>query len=722
MTLARSPELEFITRLARLRPSAADVARARTLAAGPIRWSRVETLAEHHGLVGLAQRSIAQHGIEVPHETAARLAAAAMSAAAGNLAKFARWRSLGERFERAGIPAMTLKGFHVVSAIYGDLGIRPVGDLDFLVRPADVARSVDALGGSGYYVSRRWHAALDNVGFAYAIAHTYELQLGASDGLAVDLHWHAGPIGQTLPTDELLASSQPFTLHDTIGRGAALPDLLALLVAHGHKSQWHRFRWVVDVAEGLALLDEDAVARMRRHLERLRLLPALAMVERLIADTWSAPTDAIGARQPTDVPDRALRHIVDVHERVQDVYQTHDARRPWRLLRERLAEHANLWAAIRAAARPSHQDWAALRLPPALRAGYVAVRPFRVLRDAAVRRPARHSEPRPTERAAGPAETTPRPLLPSDDTTATFVTAIYSSGPDSLLGGRGRGLPYYLPTLRNLASFGSPLVVFASQADVANIRAALAPMFPRLDVIPFELSAFEHYHAFLRWKAEYRASLFINDRNEVLCFLKAYWLASVSQRRPWGSERTYWIDAGLFHHGIFPERVGGVEQLARAAEERYYPHDPTNICNPSLRAGIVAATPPGRLFACAMPAASPMFAPEIVAQLLGRAADDPQLPTIREHVVGGIFGGFDADIQQLLQRFRALLGRAIAARAYTLEEQLFSLIFATDPERFAIQRFTTWRFHSPGERTSALDAEADSFYKIFTRLVARGAA
>lgn len=703
MPVARSPELEFITRLARRRPLEADIARARRLADDRLDWARVVALAEHHGLVGLVHRSSTEHGVAVPSATASRLAADALAIAAGNLAKFARWQTLCTALDSHGIRALTLKGFHVAGAIYGDLGIRPVGDLDFLVSAADVEPSLQALGAQGDFVGRRWQAAIANVGLHYALPRTYEMQLGAADGLAVDLHWRAGPAGQSLPTDELLASAHRFTFQDAATWAPRLPDLLALLVAHGHKSRWHRFRWVVDVAEGLARLDADGHAQMRRHLGRLRLLPALALVERIIAESWSA-ADAQAALES----DPSLRKIRTIHERTQDVYLTQDARRPLRLLRERISEHRNPWHALRVAATPSHRDWAALRLPAALRFGYYAVRPMRIARDAWA---LRHRRLDARAAAALPA---------SSDTSATFVTAIYSSGPDSLLGGRGRGLPFYLPTLRNLASFGSPLVVFASQADVSEIRDALAPMFSRLEVIPFELSDFEHFAAFIRWKREYRAALPINDRNEILCFLKASWLASVSRRRPWGSARTYWIDAGLFHHGIFPERVGGVEQLVRAPAARYFPHDRRNIFTPALREGIVNATVPGRIFACGMPARHQLLPPQAIPSLLGLEADEAPglLPDV--HVVGGIFGGFDEDIQWFVGRFRELLARAIDGRVYTLEEQLFSLLQARHPERFALQRFGVWQFYAPGEPCGVLDVEGDSFYKVFTRLHAGG--
>lgn len=712
-----SAELEFVTRLARISAQAEDVERARSLAMGPMSWSRVEALAVHHGVVGLLHRNLAGGQLSVPSDVAARLRDGAQSVAIGNLAKFARWTSLARRLDDEGLPALHLKGFHVALAIYGDLGLRPVGDLDLLVAEADVPRAVEVLARAGYHPTRRWSAAVRNVGWAHALRHTHEMQFGASDRLAVDLHWRAGPSGYALSTEAMFAAARPFDARGTTVLASTPGDTVAQLILHGHKSHWHRFRWVVDVAEGLDALSDDERGRMLAHLDALGMRAALTIVECLIATSW--PPDA-GQRAPAARARRALEHIRRVHERHHDVHQAHDWKRPARLLRERLGEHGSVWAALRAAATPSHQDWAAARLPAPLRAGYVAVRPFRILNDALARRRPRRAAGAPASASASTsafAFASAEPL----DVSATFVTAIYSAGPDSLLGGRGRGLPFYLPTLRNLASFGSPLVVFAASADVPSIREALGPMFPRLEVIAFELSEFELYAPFLRWKSEYRDTLAINNRNEVLCFLKSYWLASVSARKPWGSERTYWIDAGLFHHGIFPERIGGVEQLARASEDRFYPANRNNIFTPRLRAAIVDATPRGRLFACAMPNAHAMFRPDVLAAFVESLPGTP-MPALREHVVGGIFGGHDEDVQRFFSAFRRLLHRAIALRAYTLEEQLFSVLHAMHPEWFALQRFSIWRFYAPGEPCGVLDAEADSFYKLFTRLLAQAAA
>ncbi|MBA3852815.1 MAG: hypothetical protein C0503_00280 [Gemmatimonas sp.] len=695
MSVARSPELEFVTRLARRQPPAESVARARVLASAGLRWDRVEALADHHGLAALVHSTLSQVAIDLPRDVRRRLEASALQVATGNLAKFARWSALCSAFDAAGIRAVTMKGFHVVHSVYQDLGLRPVGDLDFLVAPEDVERSIQLLQEQDYWLVRRWSRAIANVGWRYALTRGHEVHLGAPDGLAVDLHWHAGPHGFALPTQELLRSAVPFTAQGVPALGADLPDLLAMLVAHGHKSRWHRFRWVVDVAEGLRLLDADGRERMRVHLQRLDLLPALSLVERIIAETWGPGDEASPVSVDGRDQGRRLRHILAVHERANDVNQTFDARRPLRLLRERLAERESPWEALRAAATPSHQDWAALRLPPALRFGYAAVRPVRVIRDA-LRTLGR-------ERA-----TTPFPARQ-----ITFVTAIYDNGPDSIVGGRGRGLDFFIPTLRVLSNLGAPLVVYCSRVHAERVTAALAPMFPRLMVRPFELSEFEFYRPFLEWKAEYRDELPNNFRNEVLCFLKAYWLHAVSQERPWEHDLTFWIDAGLFHHGIFPERFGGMELLKPADAWRMFPKYPDAIVRPALLDGLVAATPPGKMFFCALPMLGSGPHHDGYRRL---ARNGGGTGALVNHLVGGIFGGDSESIDAFQREFRNLVARAITERIYTLEEQLFSVMYDRHPETFAVQHFGTWHFYSPGEPCSYLSQEGDSFYKVFARL------
>ena len=58
-----------------------------------------------------------------------------------NLTLYQTVRPLLLALERAGIDAVVLKGLALVARVYGDLGVRPMADVDLLVAPADLDRT-----------------------------------------------------------------------------------------------------------------------------------------------------------------------------------------------------------------------------------------------------------------------------------------------------------------------------------------------------------------------------------------------------------------------------------------------------------------------------------------------------------------------------------------------------------------------------------------------------
>lgn len=303
---------------------------------------------------------------------------------------------------------------------------------------------------------------------------------------------------------------------------------------------------------------------------------------------------------------------------------------------------------------------------------------------------------------------------PRAESPFTFVSAIYDSGPSSLLGGRGWNIQFYLPSLINIGRMGAPLVLFCAPHDVDRIEAAIAPYFCDCRVVPYELEQFDYFEPFLAWKRTYWKNLQINDRNEVLCFLKSWWLQRAIADNPFGHDLFFWIDAGLTHHGLFPRRLGGVELLVTYPPSHYHPDNPLTLFTPALGAALTRAVAPGTVLFCAQPFSNPATRAAfeaVVAPLAGAPA------RITDHLVGGLFGGRRADVTRVHGVYVEVLKRCIATRTYTLEEQVFSGVHALHPELFSLQRFDTWQYFAPGERLSRLPAEGNSFYKIFTRLL-----
>jgi len=707
-----SAELEFLARLARLAPTAGDHERARALASGGLDWPRVLRLAAHHGVAPLVHANLLQTSRWTPPaDVLGRLRELRRGVAHTNLALYAEWLELCRVFEDAGIPALTLKGFHTSLDLYGDLGRRVVGDLDFLVARSDIRAALAVLGASGYHLVPEWGLAVRHVGLNHVLDCTNEMMLANEIGAVVDLHWEAGPAGAAPPAPELFADARPFAVGEQTvlvpSRGAAI----SLLLLHGHRSAWNRLRWLVDMAEALDVLSAEEYADVERRLHAVSPHPALRNAIWLIEDIWqrrTVETNSSRARAPGSL---SLAHARQSLECEQDSQHVYDFWRPLRRARDRAGRESSLPAALRAALTPNYFDWAWADVPRPLRFGYYGVRPVRIALQAlgVVRGRATTSAP------AGAFPAGAFPATDGTETPFTIVTAIYDNGRESLIGGRGYGVETYLPSLINIANLGAPIVIFAPPKDVGRITQVVRPHFARFRVVPARLSEFEHYDRLLAWKQEYVGSLVANDRNELLCFQKSYWVQRAIALRPFGHDSYFWIDSGLTHQGIFPRRVGGVELRVTFPPSHYYPRNRANIFRPALGAALAAAASRGRVVFCALPFARNAAEYEQVAA--DEFGNQPEQTRIIDHLVGGVWGGHRDDLRAVHHLYARLLERFIRERVYTLEEQVFSALYASFPDRFTVLRFGTWYFHSPGEPCSYLASDGDSFYKIFTRLL-----
>jgi hypothetical protein len=294
----------------------------------------------------------------------------------------------------------------------------------------------------------------------------------------------------------------------------------------------------------------------------------------------------------------------------------------------------------------------------------------------------------------------------------TLVTAIYGYGASSIFGGRGRNIHFFDTSLRNIANLGLPIVMYTTPQDAKTVEAHLSRYFNEFKVIPYELEQFEFCSKFLEYKNTIIEKITLNDRNEVLCYSKAYWVKDAIEKNYFNSDCYFWIDSGLTHHGIFPEKIGGVELMQNIPLTQYYPLNKNNIFSPILGQNIVKCVQNNKLLFCAMPyqGSSSLIHREISTLY------NKEFPSISEHLIGGIFGGKQDVFLEFFNHYRHILSHFIENHIHVLEEPIFSCMNVTHPDLFNLHRFYTWYFHSPGERCSILDREGDSFYKIFTKI------
>jgi hypothetical protein len=203
-----------------------------------------------------------------------------------------------QRLAAAGVPAIVLKGVALVEAVYGDASLRPMGDVDLLVRRGDLAEASNALRQIGYAFGR----AETHPG---ALAeHENELLFCKRDRIDVqlDVHWSLfdSPFYQAhIAMDWFWDTAQPLSINGTpalmLGPEALLIHLCGHLALHHGGAG---LLWSYDIVELVRRYGErlDWAALLRKIGEYDLVLPVRGVLVALGAE-WDArlPAEVLAA-------------------------------------------------------------------------------------------------------------------------------------------------------------------------------------------------------------------------------------------------------------------------------------------------------------------------------------------------------------------------------------------------------------------------------------------
>jgi hypothetical protein len=158
-------------------------------------------------------------------------------------------------FRDGGVFAVPYKGPSLASRLYGNVALRPRGDLDILVGREDVARARSVLEESGY---RPWYPA-SQASREFALRNRYS-EIFVHEKLAVvELHWAftSGEIPFPLTLEQVRPRLEELELGGSRLPAFATEDLLLILCAHGAKHCWNRLEWLSGLSE---LIRKESVA------------------------------------------------------------------------------------------------------------------------------------------------------------------------------------------------------------------------------------------------------------------------------------------------------------------------------------------------------------------------------------------------------------------------------------------------------------------------------
>jgi hypothetical protein len=231
---------------------------------------------ETHRLLPLVYRRLLQLGVEDPELP--RLKGLHRHAWYQNQLNLSRLGSFLTRLEDAGIRTMVIKGVPLALRYYGDLGTRPMNDVDVLVPTERMTDALQLLEGDGWQSHRDGRRPPERLTAGFSLITDHSRIATAPDGFYVDLHWHLReqfvvPGEETTSSDDFWAAAEPIDVAGVATRTLCATDLLLHAIVHGLVSQRDaRARWAADamvVIETREAVDWD---RLIQQAERRRLV------------------------------------------------------------------------------------------------------------------------------------------------------------------------------------------------------------------------------------------------------------------------------------------------------------------------------------------------------------------------------------------------------------------------------------------------------------------
>jgi hypothetical protein len=217
--------------------------------------------------------------------------------------------------DMAGVPAIPLKGSLLATGYYPEPGLRPMNDLDVLIRPEDEGRACDALGRLGYRpIVRSWkHAQLAR---PEARGPTVAFDGEHPDNpRSLDLHMRLAERFWSIRYDLTGDAWAGADAGELLGRAAwvmrpaALLHHLAVHASCDAIARRLRLLHLYDIALAAARVDrvgwEALVAGAQTRREERFVYPALALAARYFP---AVPKDVLAALRP-GVPAGLLRHL-----------------------------------------------------------------------------------------------------------------------------------------------------------------------------------------------------------------------------------------------------------------------------------------------------------------------------------------------------------------------------------------------------------------------------
>jgi hypothetical protein len=299
---AQSAGPEWAALVACVRPIPSPAESTRLLR--DVAWEKVMALADDHGVMPLLAAALHRLRDErVPDEIRAEIIERQRAQLFFTLRMSAELFRLIDRFAAQNIGLLVVKGPALAMQAYGDAAMRSYGDLDLVVRHADIASATRVMIDAGY------EAHIPSSAIAAGKIPGQYMFRQREAKLLVELHNDRTMryYPRALPIEELFARQVAVAMDGRDVPAPCVEDHLVLICIHGAKHFWERLQWIADVA---ALVARQPGLDWRRATESASQVGAETMLHaglRLAVDVLQTTLPAgIAARVESNASAKSM--------------------------------------------------------------------------------------------------------------------------------------------------------------------------------------------------------------------------------------------------------------------------------------------------------------------------------------------------------------------------------------------------------------------------------
>ena len=340
-------------------------------------WSALLARAEHHGVLGLFAERLKALDIAAPVEIREQLREWQRGQTIFTLSLTAEMFRLVERLAELGIEALVTKGPALSVRCYGAPGIRQYGDLDLIVRDADIRRTTEAMVAMGY-APKVPLAAIQ----ASKIPGEYAFN---KQGTTLLSEFHTERTfryyPRRLPMEAIFTGRSSVTIDAREVPALSIEDELLLICIHGAKHFWERLMWIADVAALVSRRNALDWERVWQATHEVRAEQIVKLGLRLAMDVGGA---VLPDRVATQV--RADSSVAPIAAQISERLAGDETRGMGILERAafRVKMRGDFWDGLVYLARltfsPTEEDWIAGAETERSRLGDALGRPLRLAR------------------------------------------------------------------------------------------------------------------------------------------------------------------------------------------------------------------------------------------------------------------------------------------------------------------------------------------------------